>query len=176
VKLLLRMSKVLNTVLIGAHVKSEPDGLAQWNSFIFSCTINLLLVFIVVAGLFALCGAYQPFIAPLATPALQLVVATTNLVTLALTYVASLSWEMNEAAIERLHAAGRTRAEYWLVLAALAVTALLVAALLFLTCSFMLLIVAACINAMVLQFMWSQRILNSTHGMNKQARPNAASG
>ena len=46
------MSKILNTILIGAHVRSEPDGLAQWNSFIFSYTINLLLVFIVVAGLF----------------------------------------------------------------------------------------------------------------------------
>jgi len=173
------MSKVLNTVLIGAHVKSEPDGLAQWNSFIFSYTINLLLVFIVVAGLFALSGGYQPFIAPLATPALQLVIATTNLVTLVLTYVASLTWEMNEAAIERLHAARRTMAEYWLVLAGLAVAALLVATLLFLSCSFALLMAAACINAMLLQFMWSQRILSATHGMNDEkarpASPNAAS-
>jgi hypothetical protein len=59
------------------------------------------------------------------------------------------------------------------------VTALLVATLLFLSSSFALLVAAACTNAMVLQFMWSQRILNSTHGMNdEQARPaspNAAS-
>jgi uncharacterized membrane protein len=159
--LLLRTSKILNTVLIGARVKSEPDGLAQWNSFIFSYMINLLLVFVAVAGLFALFGVYQPFTAPLATPALQLVIATTNLVTFVLTYIASLSWHMNEAAIERLHAA-RTKAEYWLVLGALAVAVLFVATLLFLSRSFELLIAAACINAMPLHFMWSQRILNST--------------
>jgi hypothetical protein len=68
---------------------------------------------------------------------------------------------MNEAAIERLHAA-RTKAEYWLVLGALAVAVLFVATLLFLSRSFELLIAAACINAMPLHFMWSQRILNST--------------
>src|SRR2546430_10915238 len=118
------MSKILNTILIGAHVRSEPDGLAQWNSFIFSYTINLLLVFIVVAGLFSLFGIYHPLVAPLAAPAFQLVVATANLVTLVLTYVASLSWEMNEVAIGRLRAARRTKAEYWLLLVALAVGSL----------------------------------------------------
>jgi hypothetical protein len=68
---------------------------------------------------------------------------------------------MNEAAIERLHAA-RTKAEYWLVLGALAVAVLFVATLLFLSRSFELLIAAACINAMPLHFRLSQRILNST--------------
>jgi hypothetical protein len=178
VSLLLRTSKVLDTVLIGAHVKSEPDGLAQWNSFIFSYAVNLLAVFVVVAGLFALLGDYRPFTAPLATPAFQLVIATANLVTLALTYVASLSWEMNEASVERLRAARRTKAEYRLVLTALAAAVLLVAALLFLLRSVELLIAAACINAALLQFMWSQRILNSTPENDVKApasSPSAAS-
>lgn len=157
--MLCRMSEALNHILLGARIKSEADVIGQWNFVIFSYTINLLLVFLAVAGLFALAGIYQPFVAPLAKPAFQVVLAVTNLVTFVLMYITSLSWKMNEAAIERLRAARRSKAEYRFLLAALAATSLLFSTLLFLTFDFALLAGAACMNAMLLQCMWSQRVL-----------------
>jgi len=61
--MLCRMSEALNHILLGARIKSEADVIGQWNFVIFSYTINLLLVFLAVAGLFALAGIYQPFVA-----------------------------------------------------------------------------------------------------------------
>jgi hypothetical protein len=158
------MSEILNIILLGAHVKSETSGLAQWNAIIFYYAINLLLVFLVVAGFFALSGAYQPFVAPLATPAIQVVVATTNLVTFVLMYIASFGWEMNEAAIGPQRAAYPSKVVYWSLLIVLTAISLFIAAFLFLTFNLVVLLVAAVVNSTLLQFAWSRRFLSSIRG------------
>jgi hypothetical protein len=68
-------SRILNKFLFGARVASDPDVVSQWGTIFVSYVMNLFLISIVVAAIFAITGYYQPLVAPFSESTLRLPVA-----------------------------------------------------------------------------------------------------
>ena len=154
-------SRFLNKVLFGARIGSDPDIVSQWGTLAASYVLNLLLLFICVAAICALAGYYDPISAPLAAPALRVMLAISNLIAFALTYVASLSWEMHDKAIERQRAANRSTGEFVLLFALFSIASLFFLTVSFLVLDIAVLIANAVVNSALLQMLMSRRILKS---------------
>jgi hypothetical protein len=157
------ISNFLNSILFGARVESDPDVVSQWGTVAVSYMLNLVIVFLVVATGFAISGYYQPFVAPLADAAVRLPAAIANLLTFALTYIASLEWRMRADAIERQRAANRSRGEYLVLLFLLSVVSLSFLAAAFYVFSIVALVAGACAHSALLQLLMSQRALQSEY-------------
>ena len=154
-------SRFLNKVLFGARVTADPDVVSQWGTIIVSYVLNLLLVLVPVVIVSAITGHYRPLVAPLEKPALQVILATANLTTFSLTYLASLSWRMGEQAIERQRAANRSNGEYWILLLTLATASFVFLLLLFLVFNIAAIVGSACVNSALLQLAMSRRVMKS---------------
>jgi hypothetical protein len=109
-------SRALNKVLFGARVASDKYPVSQWGTIGIAYVLNVFVIFVFVAAIFAIAGYYHPLGTPFAESALQLPTAIANLVAFALTYIASLEWRMSDDAIERQRAANRSRGEYLVLL------------------------------------------------------------
>lgn len=157
-------SSVLNGILFGARVESGPDVISQWGTIAVSYMLNLAIIFLVVASGFAISGYYQPFAAPLAEAAVRLPAAIANLLTFALTYIASLEWRMRGDAIERQRTANRSRGEYLVLLSLLSIVCLLFLTAAFFVFSIVALVAGACAHSALLQLLMSQRVLQSGYG------------
>lgn len=155
------VSRLLNIVLFGARVESDPDVVSQWGTISVSYALNFCLIAILVAVLFVVFGLYQPSVDPLAEPPVRSLLAITNLLTFVLTFVASLGWRMSESASERHRAANRSDAEYWVLVSFLIVGSLLFLAIPFRILSVPALIVSACASSALFQILMSQRAMKS---------------
>lgn len=156
-----RISNYLNTIMFGARISSDPDVVSQWGTIAVSYILNLILILAVVVPVFTIAGYYEPFAAPFADPALRIVLATANVLTFALTYVASLSWRASLNAIERQRAANRSKAEYIILISLIAGASFVFLSVLFLVLNIAALIASACINSALLQMLISRRTLKS---------------
>ena len=146
-ELVRQTSRFLNKFLFGGRIASDPDVGWQWGTVIISYMLNLFIVFVVVAAVFAAAGRYHPIDAPLAAAALQTPLAIANVATFALTAIASLSWRINDEAINRQRAANRSRGEYLVLLSLFSIIALFFVSVLFVIFDVAALIVSACVNS-----------------------------
>jgi hypothetical protein len=156
-------SRILNKVLFGARVASDPDTISEWSTIFVSYVMNLSLLFIVMATVFAIAGYYQPLAAPFSESALRLPVAIANVVTFALTYIASLEWRMSEDAIGRQRAANRSRGEYLVLLSLLSTAALSFLIVNFFVFNIGVLLGGASVYSALIQMLMSQRALESPY-------------
>jgi hypothetical protein len=156
-------SHALNKILFGARVVSDEDVVAQWGTIIVAYALNLLLIFVFVAAIFTLAGYYDPFSAPFAKPALPVVLAISNLITFALTYFASLTWDMHDKAMERQRAANRARSEFIVLVALFSIVSLFFLAATFVILDVGVLLASAVVNSALLQMLTSRRIFKSKH-------------
>jgi hypothetical protein len=154
-------SHVLNKVLFGARVASDEDVVSQWGTIIVAYLLNLLLIFVLVAPIFAIAGYYQPLAAAFAEAALRLPAAIANLATFVLTFIASLEWRMSGDAIERQRAANCSRGEYLVLVSLLSIVSLFFLTVAFLVFSIAALVAGACMHSALLQMLMSQRVLKS---------------
>lgn len=154
-------SRVLNKVLFGSRVASDEDAWSQVGTIGTAYLLNVLMIFVVVAAIGTVAGYYQPLDAPFANPTLRVMLALSNVVTFALTYVASLTWEMHEKAIE-VQRAARGPVEIVVLIVLFSIPSLFFLAALFLILDFGGLIASAVINAFLLQMFTSERIFKST--------------
>jgi hypothetical protein len=154
-------SRLLNKVLFGARVASDPDIVSQWGTLAISCVLNLLLVFVGIAAIFAVAGHYHPLAAPLARPALRVMLAISNPIAFALTYLASLSWEMHDKAIETQRAANRARGAFVVFATLFSIASLFFLAGAFLFLDVGVLLASAVVNSALLQMLMSDRIAKS---------------
>ena len=157
------MSGVLNGLLFGARVESDPDVIAQWGTIAVSYMLNLVIVSIFVAGGFAISGHYQPFAVPVADSAVQFPAAIANVLTFTLTYIASREWRMGPDAIERQRSANRSRGEYLVLLLLLSFASLLFLTAAFYVFSIVALVAGACVHSALMQLLMSQRALRSEY-------------
>jgi hypothetical protein len=158
---LLATSRTLNKVLFSAGVASDEDVVAQWGTIAVAYLLNLLLVFVFVAAIFAIAGYYQPLAAPFAESALRLPVAIANLATFALTFIASLEWRMSDVAIERQRAANCSRGKYLVLVSLLSIVSLLFLVATFFFFSIVALVAGAAMHSALLHMLMSERVLRS---------------
>jgi hypothetical protein len=151
-------SNVLNKVLFGSLVSSDEDIVSQWGTIAVAYTLNLLLIFVFVAAILFFAGYYDAYGAPFAQPALRVMLAISNLITFALTYVASLTWVMHDRAIERQRAANRARGELVVLAVLFSIASLFFLAAPFLILDVGILIASAVVNSALLQMLTSCRI------------------
>jgi fumarate reductase subunit C len=154
-------SRVLNKVLFGSSVASDDNIGSQWGTIGTAYVFNLLMIFVIVAAIGTVAGYYKPLDAPFANPTLRVLLALSNIVTFALTYVASITWEMHEKAIEIQRAARRVPGEIVVLIALFSIPSLFLLAALFLTLDIGALIASALVNAALLQMLTSERIFKS---------------
>lgn len=157
------ISRALNKVLFGARVSSKPDFLSQCGTIAISYVLNLLITFAVVAAIIAIARYSDAAHSMWTKSALRMPVALSNLITFALTYLASLDWKMSDEAIERQRAANRSRIEYVML-----VLAFSIASLLFLTVPFLIfdpasLVAGVVVYSALLQMLLSERHLKTKH-------------
>jgi hypothetical protein len=156
-------SRSLNKVLAGERVETDPDIVSQCGTIAVSYIVNLLLILIFIAVIFALAGYYNPLGAPFATPVLRMMLAISNLITFALTYVASLTWKMHDSAIETQLAANRARGAFIVFAALFSIASLFFLAVPFLFLHVGVLLASAVVNSALLQLLMSRRIFKSKY-------------
>lgn len=112
-----RASLTLNRVLFGSQIVHCEDFNSQFATMSTCYLGNLAATCVLglsIGAFLGLCDVRHPFAN---VRALQFIVALANVVTLFLTYIASLSWKMHEAVIERQRRANRSRGEFLTLLA-----------------------------------------------------------
>jgi hypothetical protein len=156
-------SRYLNKVLSGKRVATDPDIVSQCGTIAVSYTVNLLLILILIAVIFAIAGYYNPLSAPFATPVLRVMLAISNLIAFALTYVASLTWEMHDKAIETQLAANRAQGAFIAFATLFSIASLFFLVVPFLFLHVGVLLASAVVNSALLQLLMSRRIFKSKH-------------
>ncbi len=120
------VSLALNKVLFGARVAADRDGVSQLDTIGISYVVNLLLVFIALAMIFAVTGHYDPLHAPFEGQALRSMLALANPIAFVLMYLASLSWSIHDDAVEKRLAIKRTTNRFYRALLLFFVPALFI--------------------------------------------------
>jgi hypothetical protein len=159
--IVLRTSQAFNRVLFGAGVASDGDFYSVWSTVSTAYIANLLVLFVPIGIVSTIVGYYDPFHAPFETSNIRVPLIAANLAAFVATYVASLTWTVNDQAIERMQRVNRTIWEYYVYMSLSYVLSIFTTTALFIVPGYTTLLASTCFNSLLLVMLLIHRRLKS---------------